>query len=51
MYQLDYVLVMSWLFVIFCGGYFVAKSSQFRQFVESIRNTWREAEAHHEHID
>lgn len=49
--RLDFVLVISWLFVIFCFSYLFGKSAFFQRMVESVRNTWREAEAQHEHLD
>lgn len=48
---LDFVLILSWAFVMACFVYLFGKSSLFRRFVDSVRNTWREAEAQHEHLD
>ena len=49
--KVDYVLILSWLFIILCVSYMLGKSSIVKQLLESIRTTWREAEAQHEHLD
>lgn len=48
---LDYVLTLSWLFVIGCFAYLFGKSAMFKGIVQSLVNTWREAEAQHQHVD
>lgn len=47
----DYFLVISWLFILICAVYYFTKSTWWRCIVEVIQNTWREAEAQHEHTD
>lgn len=47
--RLDYVLLLSWVFVLTCFSHFVLKSAMFKRFAEYVRNNWREAEAQHEH--
>ncbi|KAG5885503.1 hypothetical protein JTB14_013521 [Gonioctena quinquepunctata] len=49
----DMFLVISWLFVIICGGYFFTKSEWWKWIIESVQSNWRESEAQaqHEHID
>lgn len=49
----DTFLILSWLFVIFCSGYYFTKSKWWKWIVESIQSNWRESEAHaqHEHIE
>ncbi|XP_063234351.1 thioredoxin domain-containing protein 15 [Bacillus rossius redtenbacheri] len=49
--ETDYCLVLSWLFIAVCAGYFFGRSSWWRWLVEAALNTWRESEAHHEHDD
>lgn len=49
--QFDFILLFSWLFVITCSCYLFSKSVLYKRMAESIRNTWREAEAQHEHLD
>lgn len=45
----DYILILSWVFTIACLCIWFLKSSFCHRIVESIKNTWREAEAQHEH--
>ena len=47
--RLDYVLLLSWVFVVTCACHFVIRSVAFRKLAEYVRNNWREAEAQHEH--
>nr|XP_023020113.1 thioredoxin domain-containing protein 15 [Leptinotarsa decemlineata] len=49
----DIFLIISWLFVIMCGGYYFTKSRWWEWIIESIQSNWRESEAHaqHEHIE
>nr|CAD7459452.1 unnamed protein product [Timema tahoe] len=47
--EVDSFLVLSWLFIVVCGVYFFSKSSWWTWIVENVQNTWREAEAQHEH--
>jgi len=49
--ELDYCLVLSWIFIIACMLYFVSRSRWWQQFVELVQNTWLESNAEHEHID
>lgn len=52
-YQCDYCLGLSWLFIIVCGIYFFSKSKYYLWIVETVQNTWRESEAQaqHEHTE
>ncbi|CAH1116098.1 unnamed protein product [Phaedon cochleariae] len=51
--EYDIFLILSWLFIIFCGGYYFTQSKWWRWIVEAIKSNWRESEAHaqHEHDD
>ncbi|KAJ9591979.1 hypothetical protein L9F63_001491 [Diploptera punctata] len=49
--ETDYCLALSWIFILVCGVYFFSKSSWWRKIVETVQNTWREAEAQHEHVE
>lgn len=49
--EMDYCLVLSWIFIIACMLYFTSRSRWWQQFVEAIQNTWRESNAQHEHVD
>ncbi|XP_050461517.1 thioredoxin domain-containing protein 15 [Cataglyphis hispanica] len=49
--EVDYCLVLSWIFIIACVLYFTSCSRWWQQFVELIQNTWRESNAQHEHVD
>ncbi|XP_015795012.1 thioredoxin domain-containing protein 15 [Tetranychus urticae] len=48
---IDYVLILSSVFLLFTVCYLIGRSSIFAKIIESIRNTWREAEAQHQHLD
>ncbi|KDR21307.1 thioredoxin domain-containing protein 15 isoform X1 [Zootermopsis nevadensis] len=47
----DYCLALSWIFILVCGIYFFSKSTCWRWIVETVQNTWTEAEAQHEHVE
>lgn len=49
--EMDYCLVLSWVFIITCVLYFTSRSRWWQQVVELIQNTWRESNAQHEHVD
>jgi hypothetical protein len=49
--ETDYCLALSWVFILICGVFFFSKSSWWQWIVETIQNTWREAEAQHEHVE
>ena len=49
--ETDYYLALSWIFILICGVFFFSKSSWCQWIVETIQNTWREAEAQHEHVE
>lgn len=49
--ETDYCLALSWIFILICGVVFFSKSSWWQWIVETIQNTWREAEAQHEHVE
>jgi len=49
--EMDYCLVLSWVFIIACVLYFTSRSRWWQQFVELIQNTWLESNAEHEHVD
>lgn len=49
--ETDYCLALSWIFILICGVFFFSKSSWWQWIVETIQNTWREAEAQHEHVE
>ncbi|KAH3872419.1 uncharacterized protein LOC127868762 [Dreissena polymorpha] len=43
----DYLLLLSWLFVICCSSYMVVKSNKGQQWINKVRILWQE----HQHID
>lgn len=45
----DYVLILAWLFILSCAGFYFSKSQLFKQIVEMIKRNWRESEAQLEH--
>lgn len=49
----DIFLIISWLFIITCSGYYFTKSKWWTWIIEAIQSNWRESEAHanHDHID
>lgn len=49
----DVFLIISWLFIIICSGYYFTKSKWWIWIIEAIQSNWRESEAHanHDHID
>lgn len=49
--EVDYCLILSWIFIFACVLYFTSRSRWWQQFVELIQNTWRESNAQHEHAD
>ncbi|KAL6260020.1 hypothetical protein P5V15_009926 [Pogonomyrmex californicus] len=49
--EMDYCLVLSWIFIVACVLYFTSRSRWWQQFVELIQNTWLESNAEHEHVD
>ncbi|XP_072944811.1 thioredoxin domain-containing protein 15 [Epargyreus clarus] len=49
--DLDYLLILSWLFIIVCSVYYFMESKWWKMIVEMVQNNWREAEAQHEHND
>lgn len=49
--EMDYCLVLSWVFIVTCVLYFTSRSRWWQQFVELIQNTWLESNAEHEHVD
>lgn len=49
--EMDYCLVLSWVFIVACVLYFTSRSRWWQQFVELIQNTWLESNAEHEHVD
>lgn len=42
--QVDFVLILSWLFILSCAAYCAAKTSFCKQIVEMIKRNWRESE-------
>lgn len=49
--ETDYCLVLSWVFIMLCAVYYFSKSAWWQWIVEAVQNSWREAEAHHEHVE
>lgn len=47
--ETDYLLVLSWLFIIVCSVYYFMQSKWWKMIVEMVQNNWRESEAQHEH--
>lgn len=49
----DFLLILAWLFIATCSGYYFTKSRWWRWIIETIQSNWRESEAHaqHEHLD
>lgn len=49
---IDYVAVISCIFILLCATYFLVNSILFNKLIECIRNNWREAQAaQHQHTD
>lgn len=49
--ETDWCLILAWLFIAVCAMYYTSRSHWWRQFVESVQNTWRESNAQHEHAE
>ena len=49
--ETDYYLAMAWFFISLCGVYLFSESSWWQLIKETILNTWRETEAHHDHSE
>lgn len=49
----DLFLILSWLFIMFCGSYYFAKSKWCKWIIEAVQSNWRESEVHaqHEHLE
>nr|CAH7734928.1 unnamed protein product [Callosobruchus chinensis] len=49
----DFFLILSWIFIVLCSGYYFAKSKWWKWVVETVQRNWRESEAQlqHEHTD
>ncbi|XP_072397514.1 thioredoxin domain-containing protein 15 [Diabrotica undecimpunctata] len=49
----DLFLILSWLFILLCGGYSFTKSSWWKWIIETVQSNWRESEVHaqHEHME
>ncbi|XP_057659875.1 thioredoxin domain-containing protein 15 [Diorhabda carinulata] len=49
----DLFLILSWLFIIFCAGYYFTKSKWYKWIIEAVQSNWRESEVHaqHEHLE
>lgn len=45
--EIDYVLIVCWLFIIACVLFHFSKSEYFRWFIDSIKVTWTESEPQH----
>lgn len=43
----DYMLLVSWLFVIFCSGFMFVQSNLGQQWINRVKILWQE----HQHID
>lgn len=39
----DYYLILSWLFILFCAGYYAARSAPATRLWEAVRTNFREA--------
>lgn len=49
--QTDPWLILAWVVLLLSVVYWFTRSNLFWTLMENIRNTWREAEAQHQHID
>jgi len=47
--ELNLYLYLAWIFIGICCVNYARKSQVFKTLIEFVRNTWREAEAQHEH--
>lgn len=47
--KVDYVLILAWIFTICCLCYGFSKSTLCHKIIETVKRTWQEAEAQHEH--
>lgn len=44
-HRTDYVLILAWMFILSCAGFYFSKSQLCKQIVEMIKRNWRESEA------
>ncbi|XP_077294341.1 thioredoxin domain-containing protein bug [Arctopsyche grandis] len=49
--EIDYFLMLACAFIILCKFYYISKTQIWKTMVETIKHSWREAEAQHEHTD
>ncbi|KAI9558125.1 hypothetical protein GHT06_014878 [Daphnia sinensis] len=49
--QTDQWLILAWVVLFLSLVYWFTRSNLFWTLMENVRNTWREAEAQHQHID
>lgn len=49
--SVDYVLILSAIFLLLTTFYLIGRSTILKKIIDSIRNTWREAEVQHQHVD
>ncbi|RZF43786.1 hypothetical protein LSTR_LSTR006327 [Laodelphax striatellus] len=49
--ETDYLLILSWIVIGAVLGVSFQKSRLYVAVMEAIQNTWREAEAHHPHVE
>lgn len=47
----DYLLILSWIFILMCSGYYFTQSKCWKWIIEAVQSNWRESEAQHEHIE
>ncbi|KAL1117655.1 hypothetical protein AAG570_003970 [Ranatra chinensis] len=46
----DYLLGLAWAVILIAAAVGISRSTGWRSLMEMIQNTWREAQAQHEHI-
>ncbi|XP_014250155.1 thioredoxin domain-containing protein 15 [Cimex lectularius] len=47
----DYILGLAWAVILITLAVGISKSKGWRVLVEAVQNSWREAQAHHEHTE
>lgn len=49
--EIDLILIVAWTFIFLCKFYYITNTQTWKRMVETIKNSWMEAEAQHQHID
>lgn len=49
--EIDYILLLAWGFIMVCVFYYISGTQTWKKIIETMKKSWREAEAQHEHTD